>query len=564
MKRLLMLICVLSSLSLFAQNRMLVLRHGEGINNIRINEVDSIIFINSDQSGTKEDPFVISELISLANIVGVRDSMRIYVKGIVTSIQEVDFKKGYATFYISDFKDKNSSVLINRSSYLSGNPFVSNEQIKTNDEVVVCGMYNYINHENLYVDNCYLYSVNGQTFEDEYKKEQTIVIDSLHSLLFEYANDIDSLNYEIDSIRHEYTYNVDSLQNNIDSLINNIESLHTEKDSLRNTIDSIRHEYANNIDSLQSIIDSLLNSVTITQTKAIKVENGNKVTICVPSANRKLIVTIGPSSKDIGNGLIDFRYWGYSSLSSGIEGTRTKLYSTESDCFGPFQIRAKSNIDGDDLANTTFTGGSHRYNNKSVGSSPTARLGNVDIRVDGLSSESYEGEFTEFEIQWDAYVQATNTKKEDGTGREVLKQVNTIKYADGEFRCSTELIPLEDITLHLWYGYQCVGVNPGGTYSLTDHWVFVNAENRVNDSTGSGAKDTSAMIGYTDKFEQQMWVDTTIDMGKREMLTGEQSGAFKSGDKGYFRIANNDATLAEGEHYFLYGIYIFKLKDIAD
>ena len=301
----------------------------------------------------------------------------------------------------------------------------------------------------------------------------------------------------------------------------------------------------------------------ITKTKEIKVENGNKVTICVPSANRKLIVTIGPTAEGIANGLIDFRYWGYSPLELGLDGTRTKLYDTDSDCFGPFQIFAKSNIDGDDLSNTTFTGGSHRYNNGNTGSTPTARLGNVDIRVDGVSCETFKGKFSEFEIQWEAYVQATNTKKADGTGREVLKQINTIKYIDGEFRCSTELIPLEDIRLHLWYGYQCVGINPNSTYKLTDHWKYVNAINRGLDSADSGSKDTSAMIGYTDIFEQQMWVDTTIDMGKREMFTGEQSGAFKSGDKGYFRIANNDATLTEGFHYYLYGKYVFTLKEIS-
>ena len=89
----------------------------------------------------------------------------------------------------------------------------------------------------------------------------------------------------------------------------------------------------------------------------------------------------------------------------------------------------------------------------------------------------------------------------------------------------------------------------------------MDAVNRSIDNTKSGNKVTSAMIGYTDAFQQEMWVDTKIDLGKRDFcINATDSGAFKSGSKGDFTIANNDAVLAQNNHYFLYGKYIFKLK----
>ena len=295
--------------------------------------------------------------------------------------------------------------------------------------------------------------------------------------------------------------------------------------------------------------------------KTIKVENGNTVTMCVPSAGKKLYIVIGPTEEGVGNGLVDFRYWGYVERNGDVNSTPTELCHSSSDCFGPFQIKAINNINGDDTSAMNFTGGSHRYNNAITGTTPTARLVGCSIRVDGRAYNNYEGNFNEFEMSWTNNIQATNTRKADGTGREVLVEYITLKYANGEFHCCTELVPLEDITLHLWYGYQIVGINPGGAQSISDHWKYVDAVNRTIDNNKSGNKVTSAMIGYTDDFHQEMWVDTAKDLGKRDFcISATDGGAFKSGSKGYFTIANNDATLTQNSHYFLYGKYIFKLK----
>ena len=293
----------------------------------------------------------------------------------------------------------------------------------------------------------------------------------------------------------------------------------------------------------------------------IKVEDGNKVTLSIPSADKRLYIVIGSTAPGVGNGLIDFRYWGYIKIQEDIDSTPTKLYDSTSDCFGPFQIRAKSNIDGDDVDGHTFTGGSHQYNNNITGSTPTARLGNVEIRVDGIRQTSFSGAFSSLEMVWEAYIQATNTKKSDGTGREVLKEIITLKYVEGRFECITELVPLEDLYFDLWYGYQICGLNPGGIYSIGDHWKYINATNRGLDNNKSGNKDTISMVAYSSDFHQEMWIEPSIDLGRRTFCyDNADNGCFKSGTKGYFMIANNSYTIYQDSHYFLYGKYIFKLK----
>ena len=70
-----------------------------------------------------------------------------------------------------------------------------------------------------------------------------------------------------------------------------------------------------------------------------------------------------------------------------------------------------------------FTGGNHDYLNGSGGSA-TGRTESVTLKVNGKEVDGdYEGYADEIDIYWTNYIQANNTKKEDGSGREVLKEM---------------------------------------------------------------------------------------------------------------------------------------------
>jgi hypothetical protein len=136
-----------------------------------------------------------------------------------------------------------------------------------------------------------------------------------------------------------------------------------------------------------------------------------------------------------GNNLFDF----YSMAKFENADRTPKLKTINWDnyfCYGsgdwhaPFVIGAKNNIDGDNTSET-FTGGSHQYNNQNSGSIPTARTESVTFYADGVQVTEGTGFAEKFEMRWTNYVQAYNTKKADGSGREVLKENHSMIF-DGE------------------------------------------------------------------------------------------------------------------------------------
>lgn len=273
------------------------------------------------------------------------------------------------------------------------------------------------------------------------------------------------------------------------------------------------------------------------------------IIIARPSGNRMMTIRLGAGG---GNGLFDFREFGTLPLGSEIiEANIQRLHYSSSDWIAPFQIKAVNNIDGDDLDNITFTGGSHQYNNQISGSTPTARLDSVEYRIDGEIKTEGGGYGNAIKIVATEYIQGTNTKKADGTGREILKEIVTWSYDGDKWGVETELVPLEDIQMILWYGYQFTGIGSG----LFEHWGYINGANRSTDAATSGNDKTIGMYAFGN-CNLKMLVDTITDMGNRAFMTsGATNSAFKSGAKGYFFIANNNAILGQNNHYFLNGSY---------
>ena len=272
------------------------------------------------------------------------------------------------------------------------------------------------------------------------------------------------------------------------------------------------------------------------------------------SGNKDLVISFG---KGGGNNLWDFR--GFYTKEVGtpllIE-TLTKFHSNGSDWFAPFKIRAVNNIDGDDYSNSVydeyFTGGAHQYNNLVSGSTPTARGTDTEIRVDGKVVTSGSGIGNKLSMQWSNYIQAYNTRKADGSGREVLKETIILTFDGFKWDAETILEPLEAIKLDLWYGYQMTGVGE----SMASHWRYINAVNRTPDQSNSGNYDAIGFEAYGGQCNVRCEINPLIDLGKREQLWDNSTqGAFKSGTKLYFTIANKWIQLNENESYYLKGAY---------
>lgn len=238
--------------------------------------------------------------------------------------------------------------------------------------------------------------------------------------------------------------------------------------------------------------------------------------------------------------------------------TQTTIYDINTDMHCAYLVEAKQNADGDnktgDIFNKYYTGGNHNYNNTGSGDySATGRGVSLSFYADGLQITSGCGSANSIKMVWSNRIQAFNTTKVDGTGREVLQENHSMVFENGIFTDSVELIPLEDITMRRWYVFAlCSNSYPiccfiGGT----DRNVYTNQNN-----IPSGNGKTNGVKSYGTYGIQEMFVDISYDLGDRRFLNSEATiGALMNlGDahKAYMNIAYMQDMGAD-EHYFVKG-----------
>ena len=299
--------------------------------------------------------------------------------------------------------------------------------------------------------------------------------------------------------------------------------------------------------------------------------NANILDVVTHSGTKDFVLRLGKQT--IGNNLFDVIGLYQLPFNAPIDGALFSNNSqNNSDWIGPFQVAAVANKDGDDTGSgsgydedgfkITFTGGAHRYNNTTSGSTATARLSDLKFKINGKTMTEGYGYASKVEISWTNHIQAYNTKKLDGTGREVLKEHCKLTYNGLDWKVEIVLEPLEQISIRTWYGLQMTGV-PGNTSS---HWRYVDGSNRGVDETYSGNNSAKAVVAYGGNYEVEMWVDTDTDLGKRRLCYDDiTNSAFHSGTKVYFMLANDYSAgknLTLGNYYYLFGKYKFSIPSV--
>lgn len=116
-------------------------------------------------TGTQTDPYNVAAALNL--ITPMADGQltdEIYVKGIISKIQEVSVQNGNATYFISDDGTEDNQLEVYRGKYLNGADFTSANQIKVGDVVIVKGKCkNFKGNTPEFDFGNVLYSLNGQT-----------------------------------------------------------------------------------------------------------------------------------------------------------------------------------------------------------------------------------------------------------------------------------------------------------------------------------------------------------------------------------------------------------------
>jgi hypothetical protein len=130
--------------------------------------------IDPDAKGQQNNPYLLtdSELETLLNsLEGTTKSGTVYVKGFITNIEEVEVVTyGNATFKIAAVKgnyDADIKLEAYRCNFLEKKKFTSTDQIKVDDEVVICGQLQWFgtgeSRKPQIAQGCYIYSMNCET-----------------------------------------------------------------------------------------------------------------------------------------------------------------------------------------------------------------------------------------------------------------------------------------------------------------------------------------------------------------------------------------------------------------
>ena len=261
-----------------------------------------------------------------------------------------------------------------------------------------------------------------------------------------------------------------------------------------------------------------------------------------------------------GNNIFDFYEIGttynYTEKVNKLTTPETILMTTTTDWFAPYIIKAIDNGDGDATTSYHFTGGNHEYTNTGTGGTPTGRTLSVRVFADGQEILGGSGYCNMLRIEWVNRVQGYNTKKVDGSGREILEERHTITFNGEKWNTFSELEPLEDVWVEKYYGLQCCGLN-----TIYPNIRFIGGEKRglyhSSAAMQSGSPNTNGLKAYGSKDCLIMEIDPTCDLGKREYINGSSGVFFQNYGKAYNNIILQK-KLFTGETYHFKGSYTFK------
>lgn len=228
-----------------------------------------------------------------------------------------------------------------------------------------------------------------------------------------------------------------------------------------------------------------------------------------------------------------------------------EFMSTGEDFFGPIVGFADNNGDGDDPNVGHFTGGMHRFNSKN-----TARVISFDVYYDGRKIPGFVGYCDTIDIIIKQNLQASNTLKNDGTGREVVQEIIRLHFENGAIKVETEFIALEGMSIGTFYfmqgNHKANGMGANGI-----RYIGSEANRGINSmdaESNSGDLYGRTMRMLSDVIQMDITIDD-VDLGRFTHVTGNNvASAFVNTYTGYskcyfnvIRSSDNMVHLDEGD-----------------
>ena len=272
------------------------------------------------------------------------------------------------------------------------------------------------------------------------------------------------------------------------------------------------------------------------------------------SADKDISYTIGKTGS---NSIFNFRYPSFldnDSLSVSSVVDLSQVIPIETDWLSPEKLKVPSeSADGDMPNSDNFTGGNHAYNGDSSGSA-TAETSAYSFHVDGRKVTEYSGYAHYVDVYWTNLVQATNTKKADGTGRAVMQEDFHAHFDGVKWTIDARFTALEALASWNLYGIAC---RRGSTWN---GYVFYH-DSPNNRAWNNGASSSNAG-GNTCKCVTIRKNSDYFDMGVEsdglgDMAMSASNSFFSSDDKTYSDLVKSATNIAAGAVYTYKGFYRF-------
>lgn len=261
-----------------------------------------------------------------------------------------------------------------------------------------------------------------------------------------------------------------------------------------------------------------------------------------------------------GNLLPDIRYvylvdnsW---ALNDDINSSRF-IITNPSDIISPHVVSANENGDGDHPTMEYFTGGNHRSDNTGTGGGVTAHNVSFNVYCDGkpVSNDAFGNKIT---VKWINTIAGYNTSKDNGTGREILKEEVTFEIVGTRINVNITHTALESLNRIEYFGLQMM-------CNDMENITYIGGSNRGSynpkESSNSGDKNCRTVIisNNTNKDMIEIGIDN-IDLGLFSHNSLQYSAFTTVAKKSYFGIIYDGLpiTMSQGDITTLRGYYEFK------
>ncbi len=126
------------------------------------NPSDTVTTVDPVGEGTLASPYNVAKSLAIIK-AGTFTSDNVYIKGVITKIDNIDTSFGNAVYYLGDTGTDKSTLEVYRGKYFNGDKFTTGKEIAVGDTVVVYGTLTLFNSTPEVAAGSQIVTINGKS-----------------------------------------------------------------------------------------------------------------------------------------------------------------------------------------------------------------------------------------------------------------------------------------------------------------------------------------------------------------------------------------------------------------